>query len=93
VLTGVWATAPYLHNGSVANLWELLTPPSKRKTQFMAGDRLYDPVNVGFQTDASPSPNGQFRTSVPGNSAAGHDFGTNLKAADKRALIEYMKTL
>ncbi len=93
VLTGVWATAPYLHNGSVANLWELLTPPARRKTTFMAGNRLFDPVNVGFRTEASPSPNSQFRTSVPGNSAAGHDFGTSLSPADKRALIEYLKTL
>jgi len=93
VLTGVWATAPYLHNGSVSNLWELLTPPARRKTQFMAGNRLYDPVNVGFRTDTSPSLHGRFSTSVQGNSAIGHDFGTNLKTAEKRALIEYMKTL
>lgn len=93
VLTGVWATAPYLHNGSVPNLWELLKPPATRNTRFTPGNRLYDQGNVGLPTDAAPSPNGQFKASVPGNSAAGHDFGTSLKTSDKRALIEYMKTL
>jgi len=42
--------------------------------------------------DAAPSLNGQFKASVPGDSAAGHDFGTSLLPSDTRALIEYMKT-
>ena len=42
-LYGIWATAPYLHNGSVPNLWELLTPAKRRKATFMVGSRVFDP--------------------------------------------------
>lgn len=99
-LQGIWATAPYLHNGSVANLRELLLPPAQRMTEFFVGTREFDPVNVGFQTDAS-APGNTFRfqtkdargTAIDGNSNAGHDYNNAaLKEGDIRALIEYMKT-
>jgi hypothetical protein len=98
VLYGVWATAPYLHNGSVPNLWELLTPPKQRKTSFMVGGRTYDPKNVGFATDRSPFKAGRFATDPAnangnGNGNQGHDYGTNLTSAQRWALIEYLKTL
>ncbi len=100
-LQGIWATAPYLHNGSVANLRELLLPPAQRKTAFALGTREFDPVDVGFSTDpAAPGNTFQFRTkdangvAIDGNSNAGHDYNNaGLKEADIRALIEYMKTL
>ena len=97
VLHGVWATAPYLHNGSVPNLRELLTPPAQRKPFFMVGSRKYDPVNVGYVTDESPFKDGKLVVGGPdvvaGNSNAGHDFGTQLTDDEKRQLIEYLKQL
>ena len=97
VLYGIWATAPYLHNGSVPNLWELLTPPAQRKPFFMVGSKKYDPVNVGYVTDDSPFKDGKLVVSgsdvQPGNSNAGHDFGTTLSDDEKWQLIEYLKQL
>ena len=94
-LQGIWATAPYLHNGSVANLRELLLPPAKRMTAFALGSREFDPVNVGFTTDpAAPGNTFVFNTKIDGNSNAGHDYNNAaLREADIKALIEYMKTL
>jgi hypothetical protein len=97
VLHGVWATAPYLHNGSVPNLWELLKPPAQRKPFFMVGSKKYDPVNVGYVTDESPFKDGKLVVSgsdvQPGNSNIGHDFGTKLSDDEKWQLIEYLKQL
>jgi hypothetical protein len=96
VLHGIWATAPYLHNGSVPNLWELLTPPKDRKTSFMVGSRLFDAKNVGYATDQSPFKSGSFAAdpaNANGNGNGGHDFGTKLSEDDRWALIEYLKSL
>jgi hypothetical protein len=96
VLHGVWATAPYLHNGSVPNLWELLTPAKDRKTTFMVGSRVFDPKNVGFATDQSPFRNGTFvadPNNMNGNGNGGHEYGSDLSADDRWAIIEYLKTL
>jgi hypothetical protein len=60
VLDGIWATAPCLHNGSVPNLWELLKPAKHRTASFMAGSRVFDPKNVGYDADQSPFKNGGF---------------------------------
>ncbi len=49
-LDGIWATAPYLHNGSVPTLYDLLLPPSQRPTKFTVGSREFDPVHVGFKS-------------------------------------------
>ena len=51
-LEGVWATAPFLHNGSVPTLYQMLLPPAKRDTKFFVGRREFDPAHVGFVTDA-----------------------------------------
>jgi hypothetical protein len=96
VLHGIWATAPYLHNGSVPNLWELLMPPDQRKPSFMVGSKVYDPVNVGYVTDSSPFKDGKLEVgagAAPGNSNAGHDFGKDLTDDERWALIEYLKQL
>lgn len=88
-LNGVWATAPYLHNGSVATLADLLTSAADRKP-FHVGSRVFDPVRVGFVSDpAYPL----FDPVPPGNHNSGHDFGTELDAAQKLDLIEYLKSL
>ena len=49
-LDGVWLRAPYLHNGSVPTLWDLLKPPAERPAVFYRGYDVYDPVNVGFES-------------------------------------------
>ena len=92
-LNGIWATAPYLHNGSVANLMELLKPESHRLKQFYVGSRELDLINVGFVTDKSAENRFLFDTKLPGNSNSGHTYGTTLQQYDKQALVEYMKTL
>jgi mono/diheme cytochrome c family protein len=95
-LYGIWATAPYLHNGSVPNLWELLTPAKRRKATFMVGSRAFDPTNVGYVTDQSPFKNGIFVTdpdNTNGNGNGGHEFGTDLSEAERWAIIEYLKGL
>jgi hypothetical protein len=84
-LNGVWATAPYLHNGSVPSLWWLLAPQSERPTQFCMGTRDFDPEHVGFRVDPKTPPsckNGEtlFSTTWPdgspihGNSVLGHSL-------------------
>lgn len=89
-LNGVWATAPYLHNGSVPSLAELLKPAAERAKMFHVGNREYDPVNVGFKNDLNQP---LFDTTLPGNSNAGHEFGSNLSPEERRDLLEYLKAL
>lgn len=96
VLQGIWAAAPYLHNGSVPTLAELLKPPAERVTSFKLGP-AYDIDQVGLaalQTkfDYTLTTTGCENRSS-GSSHCGHDFGTLLPAADKRALLEYLKSL
>lgn len=90
-MNGIWATAPYLHNGSVPTLDELLKPASARKPTFKLGSREFDPVKVGYVDD------GDFifdTRANPGNSNAGHEYGeTVFTDAERAQLIEYMKTL
>jgi RoxA-like, cytochrome c-like len=93
-LHGIWATAPYLHNGSVPNLWELLMPPSQRKSTFAVGSRVFDPKNVGYATDQSPFKNATFVTdpaNANGNGNGGHVYGTSLTEDERWAIIEYLK--
>lgn len=91
-LGGVWAGAPYLHNGSVANLAQLLTPPAERAAKFTVSGRDFDPVAVGMPADVAV-PGFVFDVSLAGNSNQGHDYGTGLSAGEKAELIEYLKTL
>lgn len=94
-LDGIWLRAPYLHNGSVPNLRELLEPAEKRTRVFYRGYDVYDPTNVGFDTQSADAQRLGFKfdTSVKGNGNQGHLYGTTLAQADKTALIEYLKTL
>jgi mono/diheme cytochrome c family protein len=94
-LDGVWLRAPYLHNGSVPNLEALLEPVDRRPSRFWRGYDVYDPVQVGFVTDgpAAQAAGTSYDTAQPGNSNAGHTYGTDLPPQDKRALLEFLKTL
>jgi hypothetical protein len=95
-LDGIWATAPYLHNGSVPNLWQLLLPAARRDATFWVGSRDFDTAHVGFKTDQVPGAS-LFETDKPGNSNAGHDgdaYGTTKMTDDERwQLLEYLKSL
>jgi hypothetical protein len=91
-LAGVWSTAPYLHNGSIASLYELLLPPEKRSKSFYLGDREFDPKHVGYRT-AAYAGGYEYDTTLPGFSNAGHEYGTALEEADRWALVEFLKTL
>jgi hypothetical protein len=91
-LNGVWATAPFLHNGSVPSLAELLRSPEDRSKTFYLGHREYDPVDVGYVNQSFPGAF-PFDTTLHGNSNAGHNYGTRLSAEEKLQLIEYIKTL
>lgn len=97
VLQGVWAAAPYLHNGSVPSLAELLKRAKDRVKNFQVGPN-YDVVNVGI---APVQPGGTSTTRVTtdclqnntANSNCGHEFGVELTPSEKDALLEYLKTL
>jgi hypothetical protein len=94
-LDGIWLRAPYLHNGSVPSLRDLLNPPAERPRLFYRGYDLYDPQNVGFVTqgDEAKKVGTPHDVSRKGNGNEGHLFGTNLPSKDKETLLEYMKTL
>jgi mono/diheme cytochrome c family protein len=97
-LDGIWLRAPYLHNGSVPTLRDLLEPSSRRPTAFYRGSDIYDSYNVGFLSGA-PEQDGRklflYYTGEPGNSNRGHEgrrYGTQLSPPQKDALLEYLKT-
>lgn len=94
-LDGVWLRAPYLHNGSVPTLRDLLTKPEDRPTLFWRGYDVYDYDAVGFVSHGPEAQREGFGldTSERGNSRLGHAYGTNLTPAEKASLIEYLKGL
>jgi cytochrome c peroxidase len=94
-LDGIWATAPYLHNGSVPTLYDLLLPADARPKSFNVGTREYDPAKVGYVPAPGAPGNGfTFDTRVRGNSNVGHDYRVGELTDEQRwALVEYMKTL
>ena len=97
-MNGIWTGAPFLHNGSVPNLYQLLLPAEKRDKTFYIGTWEFDPVNVGYVSTKTPGAF-LFDTTLEGNSNAGHEYGTGEYGTDPFtedeiwALIEYMKTL
>jgi hypothetical protein len=91
-MAGIWATAPYLHNGSVPTLYALLLPAGERPTEFYVGNREYDAKNMGYMTTPG-SIAFKFETGRDGNSNRGHEYGTNLNDDERYALLEYMKSL
>jgi len=100
-MDGIWATAPYFHNNSVPNLYQLLLPAAERDKRFYIGNLQYDPKVLGFDT-AKSADAFELRTSITGNSNAGHEFrdgprgkgiiGPLLTDEERWAIIEYLKT-
>lgn len=101
-LDGVWASAPYFHNGSVPTLWHVMNP-DKRPARWKRAYKGYDTKRVGLVFEepgeglalpTEPSARRQwYDTSKHGKSAAGHDFPAQLSAGQRRAVLEYLKTL
>jgi hypothetical protein len=101
-LNGIWAVGPYLHNGSVPNLFLLLSPKSDRPSKFWTGSKKFNPKEVGRDT-SELSGGYLFDTSQPGNSNSGHEFndgprgdgiiGPKLSVDDRWALVEYLKSI
>jgi len=103
-LNGIWATAPYLHNGSVPTLYDLLLPASPRAgdpagttyrpKSFMVGSRELDPQKVGFKHGVNEYNGFLFDTTLPSNSNAGHEYGSReMSEQDRWDLVEYLKSL
>jgi mono/diheme cytochrome c family protein len=101
-LDGIWATAPYFHNGSVPTLWHVLHP-AERPAVWKRTPSGYDRSRVGLEVETwselpkagltSAERRRRFDTSKPGKSAAGHDFPDVLDEEGKTAVLEYLKTL
>ncbi len=107
-LDGVWATPPYLHNGSVPDIEALLGPIADRPKEFWLGQRVLDPVRLGYRWDKLPG-GFKYETWRRGNSNTGHEFadpydpdptkrppgriGPKLSPDDRRALIEFLKSM
>jgi len=93
-LDGIWLRAPYLHNGSVPTLRDLLEPSENRPKEFFRGYDVFDQKNVGFISNlANEGAHQYFRfdTSLPGNNNTGHVYGTTLTPDEKDAIVEFMK--
>ncbi len=100
-LHGVWATAPFLHNGSVPSIYDLLSPHNVRPKTFYVGNREYDPEKLGYRTDNAT---GSFLhdTSIAGNHNTGHLFtnedvpgriGDLLSENQRLDILEYIKVM
>ena len=103
-LDGVWATAPYLHNGSLPTLHHLLKSDTRPKVftrSYKTGVEDYDAARVGWKvTELHDAPSATARearqvydTTKPGRSNGGHTFGDSLNDEERRTVIEYLKTL
>lgn len=95
-LDGIWATAPYLHNGSVPTLEDLLNSPQRPLYWERSGrsdDYDYHKVGWAYQRKDNPRGKWTFDASIPGYFNTGHTFGDKLSASERKAVIEYLKTL
>jgi hypothetical protein len=95
-LDGVWITAPYFHNGSVPTIEAVLD--SKQRPQYWKRNfdrQEYDYEKMGWKYKSISKPSGKksYNTDIPGYGNYGHYFGDKLSSADRKAVIEYLKTL
>jgi hypothetical protein len=92
-LHGIWAAAPFLHNGSVPTLYDLMLPAEQRPKKFALGAREYDPVKLGFVVTTTCSQEDCLvDTTRTGDGNGGHLYGADLSDSDRMALLEYLKT-
>lgn len=91
-INGIWASAPYLHNGSVPTIYDLLLPVAQRPVEFYVGNIELDLVKVGHVSSEAPNTS-FFNTRLRGNSNAGHEYGTQLTESERWDLVEYVKSL
>ncbi len=91
-INGVWASAPYLHNGSVPTIYDLLLPAAQRPVTFYVGNIELDVTKVGHLATETPSTT-LFDTRLRGNSNVGHEYGTQLNDEQRWDLVEYIKSL
>lgn len=104
-LDGIWATAPYFHNGSVPTLAGVLNTRDRPKIytrSFRTTDDDYDPIRVGWKVREVPPPDAKlpgierrriYDTTQPGRGNAGHNYGDDLTDTQRSQVIEYLKTL
>jgi mono/diheme cytochrome c family protein len=105
-LDGIWATAPYFHNGSVPTVYDVLNSKARPRVftrSYRTGAEDYDPVKLGWKVqvldhgpDAAAPEYGRrkvYDTTRPGRHNTGHTFGDRLNESERRAVIEYLKTL
>ena len=95
-LDGIWATAPYLHNGSVPTLEDLLNSsqrPTYWKRSFNTSDLDFEKVGWNYTVETSKTDSDTYDTTKEGYGNQGHTFGDHLIASERTALIEYLKTL
>ena len=104
-LDGIWATAPYFHNGSVPTLDGVLNSAKRPKIftrSFRTDEADYDKENVGWKVEEVPAPKASleaierrkvYDTSKPGRGNGGHTYGDKLTAEERTAVTEYLKTL
>ena len=106
ILDGIWATAPYLHNGSVPTIYEVLNSKARPNcfTRSYRTDEVdYDKAKVGWkyrpigeESKATANPvekRKTYDTTQPGRGNKGHTFGDDLTEEERWAVIEYLKTL
>lgn len=101
-LHGIWATPPFLHNGSVRTVYQMISPRSEREAGFWSGTREYDPADLGYRDLEVPGAV-RFDTRVTGNDNTGHEFrdgcqkdgviGPYLEPQDRRRILEYLKVM
>jgi len=101
-LDGIWASAPYFHNGSVPTLWHVLNPKDRPLVWHRTSGE-FDQRKVGLTVESleetpkrlrdSSVKRTYFDTRVIGKSASGHDFPLELTADQRTAVLEYLKTL
>jgi mono/diheme cytochrome c family protein len=105
-LDGVWATAPYFHNGSVPTVYHVLNSKARPKIftrSYRTGQDDYDPVHLGWKVRVlsrgaslrTPAIERRkiYDTTLPGRGNGGHPFGDDLTEEERRAVLEYLKTL
>jgi hypothetical protein len=93
-LDGVAFSGPFLHNGTVRTLYQLLLPAAEREREFRVGSREYDPAHLGYVSEGEYVLRTGPASSAPyGSANGGHEYATDLTQAQRLALLEYLKTL